>query len=56
MFLDVYAANGDALSLYQERGFTTLNQNNPIPDPLENNEPYFIMARSVTVAAASGEA
>ena len=54
LFLDVYKANEAAISLYQSCGFTLLNPENPIPDCGENNEPYFIMARSVAVVAASG--
>ncbi len=47
LFLDVYAANQGAISLYTKCGFTILNADAPIPDPQENNEPYFIMARRV---------
>ena len=54
LFLDVYTMNILAIGLYQKFGFAILNPNNPIPDPEENNEPYFIMARSVSVSSASG--
>lgn len=44
LFLDVYTANQGAISLYAKYGFVTLNPNNPIADPTENNEAYFVMA------------
>jgi ribosomal protein S18 acetylase RimI-like enzyme len=44
VFLDVYAANEGAIALYQKCGFDVLNPTAPIPDPHENNEPYYIMA------------
>jgi ribosomal protein S18 acetylase RimI-like enzyme len=50
LFLDVYTANKGAVSLYEKCGFVTLNPDVPIPDPQENNEAYFLMARSVAVA------
>lgn len=51
LFLDVYQAN-PALSLYAKCGFEILNPDSPIPDPNENNEPYFVMARNVAIAAS----
>jgi ribosomal protein S18 acetylase RimI-like enzyme len=50
LFLDVYAANGVAISLYERSGFMILNPDAPILDPVENNEPYFIMAKNVSLA------
>jgi ribosomal protein S18 acetylase RimI-like enzyme len=50
LFLDVFCANQTAISLYLKRGFEVLNEDSPIPDPQENNEPYFIMAKNVAVA------
>jgi ribosomal protein S18 acetylase RimI-like enzyme len=52
LFLDVYTANKGAISLYNKCGFVILNPDAPIPDPQENNEEYFLMARSVAVAPA----
>jgi ribosomal protein S18 acetylase RimI-like enzyme len=52
LFLDVYTANQGAISLYEKCGFVPLNPDFPIPDPAENNEPYFVMARNVAVAPA----
>jgi ribosomal protein S18 acetylase RimI-like enzyme len=52
LFLDVYTANKGAISLYNKCGFVTLNPDAAIPDPQENNETYFLMARSVAVASA----
>lgn len=49
LFLDVYTANTAAIALYQKRGFHILNPNNPIPDPDENSEPYFVMAKRLPV-------
>jgi ribosomal protein S18 acetylase RimI-like enzyme len=51
LFLDVYGANRGAISLYEKCGFATLNPNNPIPDPTENNEPYLIMAKRISLPA-----
>lgn len=49
LFLDVYAANQPAHRLYEKKcGFVTLNPHSPVPDPEENNEPYFIMSRRLT--------
>ena len=51
IFLDVYTANEKACRLYTEKcGFETLNPDTPIPDPAENSEPYFVMARSLRIA------
>jgi ribosomal protein S18 acetylase RimI-like enzyme len=56
LFLDVYIANERACKLYSEKcGFVTLNPDNPIPDPAENEEPYVVMARSVAVSPAPRE-
>jgi ribosomal protein S18 acetylase RimI-like enzyme len=49
LFLDVYAANQPAISLYEKCGFVILNPNSPILDPLENKEPYVVMAKKVAV-------
>jgi ribosomal protein S18 acetylase RimI-like enzyme len=47
LFLDVYTANHGAIALYAKYGFVTLNPNNPIADPAENNETYVVMARRI---------
>jgi len=49
LFLDVYRANSGAIALYEKCGFAVLNPDTPIPDPQENNEPYFIMAKGMSV-------
>lgn len=50
LFLDVYAANQKAIGLYEKKfGFGVQNPDHPIPDPRENNEPYFVMAKSLVV-------
>jgi GNAT superfamily N-acetyltransferase len=46
LFLDVYAANTKAITVYQKCGFAILTDE-PIPDPQENGKPYVIMARRV---------
>ena len=51
LFLDVYTANQTAISLYDKCGFVTMNPDAPIPDPQENNEMYFIMAKRVAVSS-----
>lgn len=51
LFLDVYTANTPAISLYERQGFVTVNQDSPIPDPEEHDEPYVIMAKKVLVAS-----
>ncbi|HZV06887.1 MAG TPA: GNAT family N-acetyltransferase [Gemmataceae bacterium] len=51
LFLDVYKSN-PAISLYEKCGFEVLNPDSPIPDPSENNEPYFIMAKNVAIATS----
>lgn len=53
LFLDVYSANRGAISLYEKCGFITLNANTPIPDPEENNEPFVIMAKKVSLVVQS---
>jgi ribosomal protein S18 acetylase RimI-like enzyme len=50
LFLDVYVANHPAIKLYEKYGFVTLNPDTPEPDPGENNEGFFVMARKVGVA------
>ena len=50
LFLDVYAANAPAISLYRKCGFEVLNPNTPILDPLENNETYVVMAKNVEIS------
>lgn len=49
LFLDVYTANTAAISLYEKQGFEILNLDCPIQDTQENNEPYFIMAKRVSL-------
>jgi ribosomal protein S18 acetylase RimI-like enzyme len=49
LFLDVYTANGKAISLYEKFGFVTLNPDCPISDPQANNETYLIMAKRVDI-------
>jgi len=44
LFLDVYAANQGAITLYTKCGFVSLNSDSPLLDPQENNEPYIVMA------------
>lgn len=51
LFLDVYAANQKAINLYRDKfHFVVLNPDTPIPDEKENNEPYFVMAKSLAIA------
>ena len=50
LFLDVYLANRGAVALYENCGFTPLNPTSPIRDPGENDEPYLMMAKRVSVA------
>jgi ribosomal protein S18 acetylase RimI-like enzyme len=50
LFLDVYTSNQPAISLYEKCGFTTLNPDQPIPDPKERGEPYIVMAKKVAVS------
>ncbi len=50
LFLDVYAANTGAISLYEKQGFEILNLDCPIADTQENNEPYYVMAKQVSLA------
>ncbi|AMV25855.1 hypothetical protein VT84_15765 [Gemmata sp. SH-PL17] len=51
LFLDVYVANEPAIRLYRDKcQFVVLNPNNPISDPDEHNEPYFVMARNVALS------
>jgi len=47
LFLDVYGTNAPAIGLYEKCGFQKLNPTNPIPDPQNGNEPYFVMARKL---------
>ena len=50
VFLDVYKANEKAYRLYHEKcQFVPLNPDAPILDPDENNEPYIIMARNISI-------
>jgi ribosomal protein S18 acetylase RimI-like enzyme len=49
MLLDVYAANVKAIGLYEKQGFKRLNPDNPIPDPQEKGQPYFVMAVNAAV-------
>jgi ribosomal protein S18 acetylase RimI-like enzyme len=51
LFLDVYSANKAATALYAKCGFAVLNPDNPILDPAENNETYFVMAKRISIAA-----
>jgi ribosomal protein S18 acetylase RimI-like enzyme len=50
LFLDVYAANEPAISLYRKCGFEVLNPDARIPDPEENNETYLVMAKRISIA------
>lgn len=50
LFLDVYTANDRAVAVYQKLGFEIQNPDAPIPDPRENNEPYFVMAKNLAVS------
>jgi len=54
LFLDVYTANKGAISVYERCGFETITVE-PIPDPVEDDKPYIIMARRVSVAPAFSE-
>jgi ribosomal protein S18 acetylase RimI-like enzyme len=47
LFLDVYASNLKAISLYEKCGFVKM-MDEPIADPLEDNKLYFIMAQRVS--------
>ena len=48
VFLDVYVKNEPACNLYTNKcGFRILNLTNPEPDPAENGEPYYVMARKL---------
>jgi ribosomal protein S18 acetylase RimI-like enzyme len=51
LFLDVYTSNTGAITLYEKCGFEKVSDQ-PSLDPDENNEPYFIMAKRVSVAPA----
>jgi ribosomal protein S18 acetylase RimI-like enzyme len=51
LFLDVYTVNVRAISLYKTCGFETVTTE-PIADPLEDDKPYIIMARRVSIAPA----
>lgn len=53
LFLDVYTANDRAIKLYEKCQFTILNKSNPIPDPDENQEPYYVMASHLTASTSS---
>lgn len=53
LFLDVYVANDTASDRYVTAGFTILNPTTPIPDEAERNEPYYVMAKNITVASVS---
>ncbi len=46
LFLDVYASNEKAISLYEKCGFVRVSDQ-PRLDPDEDDKPYLIMARSV---------
>lgn len=47
LILDVYQANAPAIGLYTKCSFETLNADNPMFDPKENNEPFVVMARKI---------
>ncbi len=51
LFLDVYTDNEAAIQLYARSGFETITTE-PIPDRNENDRPYIIMARRVSVGRA----
>jgi ribosomal protein S18 acetylase RimI-like enzyme len=48
LFLDVYVANAVAIGLYERNGFIITNKESPLLDDRENNEPYYVMVRSVS--------
>ena len=47
LFLDVYVENERAIECYQKQGFEIINNQSPLLDELENNSPYFVMARAL---------
>ena len=49
LFLDVYETSTKAIDLYRKCDFLELTET-PIPDPLEGNKGYLIMARSLALA------
>ena len=49
LFLDVYQSNAKAISLYNKNGFIQIGDE--VPDPHENDQPYIIMAQSVTISS-----
>jgi ribosomal protein S18 acetylase RimI-like enzyme len=51
LFLDVYNENAAAIGLYSKLGFQSITAN-PLSDPLENDKPYRIMARSIRIASS----
>lgn len=53
LFLDVYQANTPAISLYEKCEFRVLNPDEPLIDSQQNDEPYFVMARRVSVAQST---
>jgi ribosomal protein S18 acetylase RimI-like enzyme len=48
LFLDVYASSGAAISIYETCGFSRATDA-LFPDPLEDNKPYIIMAKRVSI-------
>ena len=44
LFLDVYIDNFIAINLYKRFGFVNVKEE-PIPDPKEDDGPFFVMAR-----------
>jgi ribosomal protein S18 acetylase RimI-like enzyme len=55
LFLDVYAANVGAITLYEKMGFEILNRDCPLFDLEEKNAPYFVMAKRISLAMSRPE-
>lgn len=49
LILDVYVENEAACRCYEKVGFQVLNPNNPVPDPQQDNEPFYVMGRRLPV-------
>jgi ribosomal protein S18 acetylase RimI-like enzyme len=54
LFLDVYTTNERAIRVYTDCGFVTVSPQ-PIPDPNEGGQTYVVMARRVSMSAATVE-
>ncbi|MGL4421357.1 MAG: GNAT family N-acetyltransferase [Gemmataceae bacterium] len=55
LYLDVYTNNAPAVGLYQKCGFQIIEPE-PRLDELNNNAPYYVMARRIAIAPAPAPA